>query len=231
MNDILNYLREFNIVSMILRLALAFLCGGMIGMERGKRGRAAGLRTHILVCLGAAMTVMTGLFAVQTLKVNSDPLRIGAQVISGIGFLGVGTILITGNTHVKGLTTAAGLWTTAAIGLAIGIGYYEAAIICTAICVLTIVYLSRFENVVVGKNRNIELYIEIKDVNKANEVVDIITSKGNKISRLEITPARSGIVNSLGLEVTLLFGKGVEKKQVIQEIAEIPDVSFAIEIK
>ncbi|HOJ48927.1 MAG TPA: MgtC/SapB family protein [Bacillota bacterium] len=227
----MNYLREFNIVSMILRLALAFLCGGMIGMERGKRGRAAGLRTHILVCLGAAMTVMTGLFAVQTLKVNSDPLRIGAQVISGIGFLGVGTILITGNTHVKGLTTAAGLWTTAAIGLAIGIGYYEAAIICTAICVLTIVYLSRFENVVVGKNRNIELYIEIKDVNKANEVVDIITSKGNKISRLEITPARSGIVNSLGLEVTLLFGKGVEKKQVIQEIAEIPDVSFAIEIK
>lgn len=227
----MNYLREFNIVSMILRLALAFLCGGMIGMERGKRGRAAGLRTHILVCLGAAMTVMTGLFAVQTLKVNSDPLRIGAQVISGIGFLGVGTILITGNTHVKGLTTAAGLWTTAAIGLAIGIGYYEAAIICTAICVLTIVYLSRFENVVVGKNRNIELYIEIKDVNKANEVVDIITSKGSKISRLEITPARSGIVNSLGLEVTLLFGKGVEKKQVIQEIAEIPDVSFAIESK
>ena len=227
----MNYLREFNIVSMILRLALAFLCGGMIGMERGKRGRAAGLRTHILVCLGAAMTVMTGLFAVQTLKVNSDPLRIGAQVISGIGFLGFVTLLITGNTHVKGLTTAAGLWTTAAIGLAIGIGYYEAAIICTAICVLTIVYLSRFENVVVGKNRNIELYIEIKDVNKANEVVDIITSKGNKISRLEITPARSGIVNSLGLEVTLLFGKGVEKKQVIQEIAEIPDVSFAIESK
>lgn len=231
MNDILAYLRDFNIVSMILRLLLAFLCGGMIGMERGKRGRAAGLRTHILVCLGAAMTVMTGLFAIDTLGVDSDPLRIGAQVISGIGFLGVGTILITGNTHVKGLTTAAGLWTTAAIGLAVGIGYYEAAILCSFICVLTIVLLSRFENAVVGKNRNIELYIEIKDVNKANEVVDIITSKGNKVSRLEITPARSGIVNSLGLEITLLFGKGLEKKQVIKEIAEIPDVSFAIESK
>jgi putative Mg2+ transporter-C (MgtC) family protein len=103
MKDILDYLRDFNIVSMMLRLLLAFLCGGMIGMERGKRGRAAGFRTHILVCLGAAMTVMTGLFAVQTLDINSDPLRIGAQVISGIGFLGAGTILITGNTHVKGL--------------------------------------------------------------------------------------------------------------------------------
>lgn len=231
MNDILNYLREFNIVSMILRLALAFLCGGMIGMERGKRGRAAGLRTHILVCLGAAMTVMTGLFAVQTLKINSDPLRIGAQVISGIGFLGVGTILITGNTHVRGLTTAAGLWTTASIGLAIGIGYYEAAILCTILCVLTIVFLSRFENIVVGKNRNIELYVEIRDVSKVNFVVDTITGKGHKVTHLEIVPARSGIVNSLGLEITLLFGKGVEKMQIIKEINEISEVSFAVESK
>lgn len=231
MNDILNYLRGFNIVSMILRLALAFLCGGMIGMERGKRGRAAGLRTHILVCLGAAMTVMTGLFAVQTLKINSDPLRIGAQVISGIGFLGVGTILITGNTHVRGLTTAAGLWTTASIGLAIGIGYYEAAILCTILCVLTIVFLSRFENIVVGKNRNIELYVEIRDVSKVNFVVDTITGKGHKVTHLEIVPARSGIVNSLGLEITLLFGKGVEKMQIIKEINEISEVSFAVESK
>jgi putative Mg2+ transporter-C (MgtC) family protein len=231
MNDILEYLRDFNTVSMMLRLFLAFLCGGMIGMERGKRGRAAGFRTHILVCLGATMTVMTGLFAVKTLSIDSDPLRIGAQVISGIGFLGVGTILITGNTHVKGLTTAAGLWTTAAIGLAIGIGYYEAAILCTIICVLTIVCLNRFENVVVGKNRNVELYVEIRDVGKANAVVDIITSKQHKVSRLEITPARSGIVNSLGIEVTLLLIKGVEKKQIIREIAEIPEVSFVIESK
>ena len=227
----MDYLRDFNMGSMMLRLLLAFLCGGMIGMERGKRGRAAGFRTHILVCLGATMTVMTGLFAVRTLGIDSDPLRIGAQVISGIGFLGVGTIMITGNTHVKGLTTAAGLWTTASIGLAVGIGYYEAAIVCTIISVLTIVFLNRFENVVVGKNRNVELYVEIRDVGKANEVVDIITSKQHKVSRLEITPARSGIVNSLGLEVTLLLVKGVEKKQIIKEIAEIPEVSFAIESK
>jgi hypothetical protein len=80
--------------------------------------------------------------------------------------------------------------------------------------VLTIVLLSRFENAVVGKNRNVELYIEIRDVNKANQAVDIITGKGHKITRLEITPARSGIVNSLGLEVTFLLGKGVEKKQI-----------------
>jgi len=229
LKTIVDYLREFNTVTMIIRLILATLFGGMIGMERGKRGRAAGMRTHILVCLGSAMTVMTGLFAVEVLFMNSDPLRIGAQVISGIGFLGVGTILVTGRTHVKGLTTAAGLWTTAAIGLATGIGYYEAAGLCTILSVLTIVYLSRFENAVVGKNRNIELYIEINDSYKVNKVVDIIYESKYKVAKIDIRPARSGIVNSLGIEATMQLPKNTDKKQVIKEIAAIPEVSFAIE--
>ncbi|HAN20795.1 MAG: hypothetical protein A2Y15_03475 [Clostridiales bacterium GWF2_36_10] len=229
MMQIVDYLREFNEITMLIRLLLAFLFGGLIGMERGKRGRAAGMRTHILVCLGSAMTVMTGLFAVEMLKINSDPLRIGAQVISGIGFLGVGTILVTGRTHVKGLTTAAGLWTTAAIGLATGIGFYEAAILCTVISVLTIVFLNKFENAVVGKNRNIELYIEINDVDKVNEVVDEICNPKYKITKIDITPARSGIINCLGIEAMIQITKKMDKKQVIKEIAAITEVSFAIE--
>ena len=92
-------------------------------MDRERKGRPAGMRTHILVCLGASMTTMSGFFVVHTLGIESDPLRISAQVISGIGFLGVGTILITGRMHVKGLTTAAGLWTTASIGIALGAGF------------------------------------------------------------------------------------------------------------
>lgn len=231
MKEIVEYLRDFNLGTMILRLLLAFIFGGMIGMERGKRGRAAGFRTHILVCLGSAMTVMTGLFAVETLQLDSDPLRIGAQVISGIGFIGVGTILVTGRTHVKGLTTAAGLWTTAAIGLATGIGYYEAAFICAAISMLTIVFLNKFENAVVGKNRNIELYLEVKDADNVNEVVDIICEPKYRILKIEITPARSGIVNRVGIEASLQLTKKMVKKKIIREIANIPDVSFAIESK
>lgn len=223
------YLRELNEITMLIRLILAFFFGGLIGMERGKRGRAAGMRTHILVCVGSAMTVMTGLFAVEILHIDSDPLRIGAQVISGIGFLGVGTILVTGRTHVKGLTTAAGLWTTASIGLATGIGFYEAAVVCSVMCVIAIVCLNRFENTVVGKNRNIELYIEINDVDKVNEVVDIICDQKYKIKRIDITPARSGIANCLGLEATMQMTKKMNKKQVIKEIAAIHEVSFAIE--
>ncbi|MBQ8371234.1 MAG: MgtC/SapB family protein, partial [Clostridia bacterium] len=114
--------------AVILRLVMTCLLSGVIGFERGFRGRAAGLRTHMLVGIGACLTVMTGVYAQDRLGVG-DPFRIAAQVMSGIGFLGAGTILVRGKTLVTGLTTAAGLWTTAAIGIAVGVGFYEAALI------------------------------------------------------------------------------------------------------
>jgi putative Mg2+ transporter-C (MgtC) family protein len=119
MQEIMEFLRDYNIWTVLIRLALAFLCGGLIGTERELKGRSAGIRTHILVCLGAVMATMTGFFVFNIINSPAiDPLRIAAQVISGIGFLGVGTILVTGNSHIRGLTTAAGIWTTAAIGVA-----------------------------------------------------------------------------------------------------------------
>lgn len=125
----MSYLRDLNYWSICLRILLAVFCGGIIGMERGVRGKVAGFRTHILVCVGAAMTSMTGQYIILYVSPGADPARLGAQVISGIGFLGVGTI-ITSRTHrVRGLTTAAGLWTSACLGLAIGIGFYEAAVV------------------------------------------------------------------------------------------------------
>ena len=121
MEQLVKTLEELNTVSVAVRVLLAVIVGGCIGSERGRHGRAAGLRTHILVCLGAAMTTMIGVYAMEHIKSTGDPLRVGAQVISGIGFLGVGTIMIRNRSHVTGLTTAAGLWATACIGLGIGI--------------------------------------------------------------------------------------------------------------
>ena len=123
MQTILQTLSEFNIWSITFRILLATVIGGCIGSERGRHGRAAGLRTHILVCLGSTMTVMLGIYSVQVLGLGGDPMRVSAQVISGIGFLGAGTILTRGRFHITGLTTAAGLWTTASLGLAIGAGF------------------------------------------------------------------------------------------------------------
>ena len=120
-------LRELNWISIVLRLALAIICGGIIGIERGRKGRTAGFRTHVLVCIGAALTVLTNQYMMQYFG-GGDPARLGAQVINGIGFLGAGTIIVTGRHKVKGLTTAAGIWATAGVGMAAGAGLYVVAV-------------------------------------------------------------------------------------------------------
>ena len=125
------WLLEPTLLTMIIRMVLALLCAGLIGYERNTHGAAAGLRTHILVCVGAALAMSTGQFA-AILYSGVDASRIGAQVISGISFLGAGSIIVTRSSHIQGLTTAAGLWASACIGLAIGIGFYEGALVGTA---------------------------------------------------------------------------------------------------
>ena len=120
-------LQELNVVSIAFRICLAMVLGGVLGLERGRKNRPAGFRTYILVCLGAAVVMMTNQYVF--LKYDaSDPTRLGAQVISGIGFLGAGTIILTGRNQIKGITTAACLWTAACCGLAIGVGFYVGAI-------------------------------------------------------------------------------------------------------
>lgn len=122
------WLLEPNLLTLVIRTLLALLCAGIIGYDRDSQGSAAGIRTHILVCIGAMIAMCTGEFV--SMYYSADAERIGAQVVSGIGFLGAGTIMVNRG-HIKGLTTAAGLWASACIGLAIGTGFYEAAIVGT----------------------------------------------------------------------------------------------------
>ena len=129
LSDKFPFLLEPNILTMLIRALLALLCAGVIGYDRDAHGSAAGLRTHMLVCVGAMLAMSTGVFT--AMHFNGDAQRIGAQVVSGIGFLGAGTIIVHKG-HISGLTTAAGLWASACIGLAIGTGFYEAAIVGTA---------------------------------------------------------------------------------------------------
>lgn len=128
--DYLPFLAEPNLLSIIVRAIFAILCAGLIGYDRNTRGADAGIRTHILVCIGAMIAMSTGQFAVLYFN-SGDITRIGAQVVSGIGFLGAGSIIVTRSNHISGLTTAAGLWASACIGLAIGVGFYEGAIVGT----------------------------------------------------------------------------------------------------
>lgn len=114
--------------SVLLRTVLAMVFSGILGYEREKKGRPAGFRTYMVVCIGSEIAMMTGIFLSRELG-STDPSRIAAQVISGIGFLGAGTILVTRQNQVKGLTTAAGLWADACLGLALGSGFYSGAIV------------------------------------------------------------------------------------------------------
>ena len=229
MREIIDFLRDFNIWTVLIRLALGFLCGGIIGTERELKGRSAGIRTHILVCLGAVMATMTGFFAMDTFSLTSDPLRVAAQVISGIGFLGVGTILVTGSSHIRGLTTAAGIWTTAAIGVALGAGFYEGALICTALAFFAIGFLQRLERRFKDKKGSLSVYVEIKDADRLNEVLERMTSQSYKIISTEVRPAKSGMPNYLGIEAKIIAGCDLNKQQCLHELSKIEGVSFAIE--
>lgn len=124
--------RELTLLSVIIRMVVAFLVGGLIGTEREIKKKSAGLKTHTLICIGAATTTLTSQFLVYNMGMNTDIARLGAQVVAGVGFIGAGIIFVSRGRRVKGLTTAAGIWLCAIVGLCIGAGYYEAGI-CAAI--------------------------------------------------------------------------------------------------
>ena len=197
MATIIETLKELNIYSTVFRIFLAVILGGIIGLERGHHGRAAGLRTHILVCLGAAMSAIIGVYSVKVLELGGDPMRIAAQVVSGIGFLGVGTIMIRNGEHVTGLTTAAGLWATAAIGLALGIGFYIAALLAFIFVIITMVIFVKLEISVKNKSFYI-CYLEITDIRSVNEIYEELKPLASSI---DIIPPKSGIASNIGLEL------------------------------
>ena len=199
---VIEYMRELNLVTIVVRLLLAMVLSGTIGLERGKQGRAAGMRTHIFVCLGATLTTMIGFYAVNILGSSGDPLRVAAQVISGIGFLGVGTILLKGRFQITGLTTAAGLWCAAAIGIALGAGFYEGAIITFACSILTVTIFWRLEYTLNKKNRRFGIYVEISSDKFIRTTVDFLESN-YRITDVQVTAPRSGTVGNVGIEANV----------------------------
>ena len=152
-----------------------------------------------------------------------------AQIISGIGFLGAGTILIRGKTMVTGLTTAAGLWATGAIGIAVGVGFYAAALICAVIALFTFICLTTFERGGTYGKYNIRIYVECIDASYLNDLVDILSSEDFGLREFEITPARSGISNHIGVVAMVIMHNQHEKSDRLKKIASLDSVFIAIE--
>lgn len=186
----LDFLRDVTTVSVLFRLFVAVVCGGIIGIEREHKRRPAGFRTHILICLGASMTTLTSQFLFYDLNLYTDIGRLGAQVVAGIGFIGAGAIIVTKRRQVKGLTTAAGLWTCAIIGLAIGAGYYEASVIATFVIVIAEIFFVKFEYWVLVNSRNLNIYVEYEDNENLDNVIRLV--KGYRIVIIDLEITKSG---------------------------------------
>jgi putative Mg2+ transporter-C (MgtC) family protein len=198
MQEFLNYLRfadGFHMWGAVARMVLAVICGGVIGIERERKRRPAGFRTHILICLGASLTMLTSQYIYLELKLFTDLARLGAQVIAGIGFIGAGTIIVTKRRQVKGLTTAAGLWTSAIVGLAVGAGYFEAALIATALMIIVELVLSRLEYFSMSTAKNINLYIEYKDAVSLTRMTEYLRDRRVSVTDLQITKSGAATKN------------------------------------
>ena len=193
----LDYFRELNFSSVLLRLLLAMIFGGMIGLERGRKHRAAGFRTYMLVCLGATLTSILSQYLyvrldtdwlgfAETTSRQIDVSRFGAQVYSGIGFLAAGTIIVTGRQEVKGLTTAAGLWASACMGIAIGAGFYECVVIAFVLMFLCIHFLPVLEVYLLENARNMNIYVELKSLDEIGVLLGAVKTQNIQIYGVEI---------------------------------------------
>lgn len=232
MKEVLEYLRSFNTVSILLRTVMAILAGGIIGLERGKQGRAAGMRTHILVCMGSALTAMIGFYLYDVLHIATDPMRISAQVISGIGFLGVGTIMLKGRFQITGLTTAAGLWATATIGLALGVGFYTGALATFIGAVLTVTVMHRVEYRITKRYNRFGIYVEIKSDELVRTAIDMLSEKYH-VTDIQVTAPRSNKSGNVGIEanvhVNTINRAKLTPSDMSKEIEENDYVVFALE--
>ena len=173
------------------------------------------------------MTSLTGLFVSKEIGYGGDVLRISAQVVSGIGFLGAGMIIVKNSNVITGLTTAAGLWATASIGLAIGIGFYEAAIIGALIVVLVMSLLTKFDAQIIKNSQKLRVYLEIDDVNKMNSIVEMLETDYSG-SGIQVTVPRSGISGNAGIEATLQVKNEQSGKSVIHNLSENEHIVFAL---
>ena len=197
LGSVLEYFRELNFASTLLRLTMAMLFGGLIGLERERKRRAAGFRTYMLVCLGAALAMLLGQYEELMIHTNWAPMlagtgakadvaRFGAQVVNGIGFLGAGTIIVTARQEVKGLTTAAGLWASACTGLAIGAGFYEGVILSFIMIVLCIMVFPVLEELTVANGRNMNIYVEFERLDDITSIVRYIKDMDVQVFEVDV---------------------------------------------
>ena len=222
-------LREVTLLAIILRILAAVICGGAIGLERGMKNRPAGLRTYMLVCVGACLIMLTNQYLYQATQ-TGDPMRLGAQVVSGIGFLGAGTIIVTRHNQIKGLTTAAGLWSSAGVGLALGVGFYEAALIAGFAIFVVLTLLQRLDDQMRSSTRMVELYVELTENTSVGDFIRGVRSLDLEIGNIQMEHDGSMERNGRSLIATVKAKKRSKHDALMENIRKIDGVSYLEEL-
>ncbi|MBR3032495.1 MAG: MgtC/SapB family protein [Clostridiales bacterium] len=224
MLSIFDGLRDITTLSTTIRMLIAVILGGAIGMERSYKNRPAGFRTHILVCVGACIASMTGIYLYLNMHLPTDISRMGAQIVSGLGFIGGGTIIVINNKKIKGLTTAAGLWACGIIGLAIGAGFYEGAILGTALILITET-LFAYLGSKISHNSAFQILLQYNEKNALNIVMRYCKDKRMVISNLAATGKRDDVMSVYSVILTVRPREKVDHDRIADHINEIPGVT------
>lgn len=226
-------LSELNFITIVFRMVFAIVAGGIIGVDRGIKNEAAGLRTHTLVSLGTTIIMMTNIYMYELYgDANIDPTRMGSYVISGIGFIGAGTILVTNENRVQGLATAASIWSAAALGLAIGGGFYAAAIAGVFLIIGIIILLRPLKEYIQKKIESTEISLIVFSKHGFNHFLEYIHSEDLEVSSLNVEQESSGDQDDQGIifTITLDVGKKNKRNDFIKNIKAINGIENVVEI-
>lgn len=221
--------REITHLAIVLRIVVAVLCGGAIGLERGLKNRPAGMRTYMLVCIGSCLIMLTNQYLYQVTQAG-DPMRLGAQVVSGIGFLGAGTIIVTRHNQIKGLTTAAGLWSAAGVGLALGVGFYEAALAAGLAIFVVLTLLQRWDDRMHSKTRVVEIYVELEQGTTVGYFIRGVRDLELEISNIQMEQEGSTDSTVRGMIATLKAKKRCSHNALMDKIRQINGVRYLEEL-
>ena len=216
-------IREITQLSIVVRILASILVGGLIGVERGMKNRPAGLRTYMLVCVGSCLIMLTNQFIYQTTGAG-DPMRLGAQVVSGIGFLGAGTIVVTKHNQIKGLTTAAGLWASAGVGLAFGVGFYEGALTAAIGIYSILTILQRWEKRLHKRVRTLDVYIELLAAVPLSEFIQNIRTLDFHIEDVQFEQDSTLEANTRAIVLTLKAQKREDHLILLDRIRRLEGV-------
>ena len=212
-----------------LRILCAIFIGGLLGLDRGLKNRPAGMRTYMLVCVGSCLIMLTNQFIYQSTG-TGDPVRMGAQVVSGIGFLGAGTIIVTRRSQIKGLTTAAGLWAAAGVGLALGVGFYFGAALGGAAIFGVMTLLHRMDNKLQSNARTIEVYVEMATDFSVGDFLRELRLRNLELHELQREHDAHTEQGVRAYLATLRAQRRTSHIELLEDLTKIPGIVFIEEL-